>query len=557
MNTRMMQADSEKEDTSSSLLSAPDFNEEREYDVDIINDSKSSQKRKPRCFTYENSSPPKSLKVSDLQFVSCEILEGADPEGTVQLRVYEEDSETTTCSEMYDEMYSQESKRTPVESTTDENNSSQKDLISEQESSTACNSQVTDSSKTNDIPSRAEKQPDNYVSNNGERYPFPEEDKGSNSVVDLQNLLAGSDIRCINDHNGRLSTTTPQSTNQENPWFDCLFTTSTLAMNSAGAAPAIYAMPTSASAIQSNFVQTMSQFAPSMVYNSIIEQHHGQPLLSPMVSNHSHHEQFIPQVYSTNAAQQASVGGKLVCTPHPKSGSYMFFVTHATDADTDIGQKNVNMPGKPVAKTKVVTCNSLLGQSSNSRVNLNSSGEEVQESPRDPLDSPLNTPDEKDRDDNPAEGRTGNKDRIFGPVPILNLNSSGEEASSIPDPLESSSEMNSKGTADVPTKTTETTPLSGRGKSRRVSSVVDSTCINIPFFKPEDDQSRHQHNQKERRRRARIKDACDLMRQLVPGMSVKTDKATVFEFAARYIHYLKTFVGSQHDKDFLMKYSPY
>ncbi|KAL3841808.1 hypothetical protein ACJMK2_019909 [Sinanodonta woodiana] len=499
MNTRMIQTDSEKED-SSSLLSAHDFNEEREFDVGQINHSKSSQKRKSKCFTFENSSPPKSLKVSDLQFVSCEILDGTGAEGTVQLRVYEEDSETTTCSEIYDEIYSQESKRTAIESTADENNSSPKGLVSEQESSTACNSQVTDSSKTNDIPSRADKRPDNYVSNNGERGSFPEEDKGSNSVVDLQTLLSGSDIHCINDHNGRLPTTTPQSANQENPWFDCLFTTSTLAMNSAGAAPSLYAMPTPASAIQSNFVQTMSQFAPSMVYNSIIEQHHGQPLLSPMVSNHSQHDQFIPQLYSTNAAQQASVGGKLVCTPHPKSGSYMFFVTHATDADTDTGQKNIKMLGKPVAKSKVVTCGTQLGQSSNSRVNLNSSGEEVQQSPRDPLESPLNTTDEKDRDDSPVESRTGNKDRIFGPVPILNLNSSGEEALSIPDPLGSSNEMNSKGTTDVPTKTTETTPQNGRGKSRRVSTVVDSTCINIPFFKPEDDQSRHQHNQKERRR---------------------------------------------------------
>ena len=48
--------------------------------------------------------------------------------------------------------------------------------------------------------------------------------------------------------------------------------------------------------------------------------------------------------------------------------------------------------------------------------------------------------------------------------------------------------------------------------------------------------------------RARIKEACDLMRQLVPGMSDKTDKATVFEFGARYIHFLKSFIGTEHDK---------
>ena len=53
--------------------------------------------------------------------------------------------------------------------------------------------------------------------------------------------------------------------------------------------------------------------------------------------------------------------------------------------------------------------------------------------------------------------------------------------------------------------------------------------------------------------RARIKDACDLMRQLVPGMSEKTDKATVFEFSARYIHFLKNFVGTHHDKVSIIK----
>ncbi|XP_041367146.1 uncharacterized protein LOC121381845 [Gigantopelta aegis] len=68
---------------------------------------------------------------------------------------------------------------------------------------------------------------------------------------------------------------------------------------------------------------------------------------------------------------------------------------------------------------------------------------------------------------------------------------------------------------------------------------------------------RESHNIKERKRRARIKEACDLMRFLVPGMTDKTDKATVFEFGARYIHFLKSYVGSSNDKDFLIKYSPY
>ncbi|WAR02957.1 MCM8-like protein [Mya arenaria] len=75
------------------------------------------------------------------------------------------------------------------------------------------------------------------------------------------------------------------------------------------------------------------------------------------------------------------------------------------------------------------------------------------------------------------------------------------------------------------------------------------SLVNMPQFMVEDTgQVREQHNQKERRRRARIKEACNLLRQLVPGMSDKTDKATVFEFAARYVHFLKAHTGAQYDK---------
>ncbi|OWF54968.1 uncharacterized protein LOC110466009 isoform X1 [Mizuhopecten yessoensis] len=89
------------------------------------------------------------------------------------------------------------------------------------------------------------------------------------------------------------------------------------------------------------------------------------------------------------------------------------------------------------------------------------------------------------------------------------------------------------------------------------SSDRDSMQFELSLFNNTGEESREQHNMKERRRRLRIKDACDVMRKLVPGMSDKTDKATVFEFGARYIHFLKGFVGNKHDKDFLIKYSPY
>ena len=39
--------------------------------------------------------------------------------------------------------------------------------------------------------------------------------------------------------------------------------------------------------------------------------------------------------------------------------------------------------------------------------------------------------------------------------------------------------------------------------------------------------------------------SCDRLRTLIPGMTEKTDKATVFEFAAHYIAYLRSLLD--HD----------
>ncbi|XP_033752114.1 uncharacterized protein LOC117335938 [Pecten maximus] len=118
--------------------------------------------------------------------------------------------------------------------------------------------------------------------------------------------------------------------------------------------------------------------------------------------------------------------------------------------------------------------------------------------------------------------------------PAMKLNSSGEDEDS----------SNNCSSNSPPT------PLDS-------SSDRDSMQFELSLFNNTGEESREQHNMKERRRRLRIKDACDVMRKLVPGMSDKTDKATVFEFGARYIHFLKGFIGNKHDKEFLIKYSPY
>ncbi|RWS08986.1 hypothetical protein B4U79_18949 [Dinothrombium tinctorium] len=59
--------------------------------------------------------------------------------------------------------------------------------------------------------------------------------------------------------------------------------------------------------------------------------------------------------------------------------------------------------------------------------------------------------------------------------------------------------------------------------------------------------SRQSHNEKERRRRSRMKQSCDTLRSLVPGVSEKTDKATVLEQTVNYLLHLQRCVGVKCD----------
>lgn len=82
---------------------------------------------------------------------------------------------------------------------------------------------------------------------------------------------------------------------------------------------------------------------------------------------------------------------------------------------------------------------------------------------------------------------------------------------------------------------------------------------NVPYYMPFN--GRENHNEKERKRRTRIKNACQTLRSLVPGLSDKTDKATVFEFTVQYLLHLRRHLGTKQDKsisqEFMEKYSPY
>lgn len=50
--------------------------------------------------------------------------------------------------------------------------------------------------------------------------------------------------------------------------------------------------------------------------------------------------------------------------------------------------------------------------------------------------------------------------------------------------------------------------------------------------------NRELHNEIERRRRLRIKQCCDILRTLVPGLNDKTDKATVLEHTVKFVNHL-------------------
>ncbi|XP_014677122.1 PREDICTED: uncharacterized protein LOC106816991 [Priapulus caudatus] len=59
------------------------------------------------------------------------------------------------------------------------------------------------------------------------------------------------------------------------------------------------------------------------------------------------------------------------------------------------------------------------------------------------------------------------------------------------------------------------------------------------------------HNEKERVRRKRISIACEALKSCVPGVSGKTDRATVFEMVVQYVQLLQSKVGNKYDSEFL------
>ncbi|KAK8779329.1 hypothetical protein V5799_019326 [Amblyomma americanum] len=84
---------------------------------------------------------------------------------------------------------------------------------------------------------------------------------------------------------------------------------------------------------------------------------------------------------------------------------------------------------------------------------------------------------------------------------------------------------------------TTTTTSDQEGTSPEASSASSSEV-------PEDRRARH--NDVERKRRARIKYACDTLRTLVPSLDRSTDAATVFESTVQHIVQLQE--GMSHEE---------
>ncbi|XP_077506481.1 uncharacterized protein LOC144115846 [Amblyomma americanum] len=85
------------------------------------------------------------------------------------------------------------------------------------------------------------------------------------------------------------------------------------------------------------------------------------------------------------------------------------------------------------------------------------------------------------------------------------------------------------------------TRVANMGQMQHMVGPLD----NMPYYMPFNGRENHEQ---ERKRRTRIKNACQTLRSLVPALSEQTDKATVFEFTVQYLLHLRGHLGSKHDK---------
>lgn len=135
----------------------------------------------------------------------------------------------------------------------------------------------------------------------------------------------------------------------------------------------------------------------------------------------------------------------------------------------------------------------------------------------------------------------------------LTLNSSGSEEERSPPDVNSSF---------IQTRVPYNTPVGF--PVRNPSHLPTAADLQAALFRsheamdsPDTVVGREQHNAKERARRARIKNACDNLRDMMPGNMARTDKATLMELAVEYIKHLRGLTGETFDKEFVKKTTPF
>ena len=94
---------------------------------------------------------------------------------------------------------------------------------------------------------------------------------------------------------------------------------------------------------------------------------------------------------------------------------------------------------------------------------------------------------------------------------------------------------------------------SGDGTDFSVMAVLESDGTKRPYCPSIE--SRQLHNHKERLRRSRMKCSCDALRALVPGLTDKTDKATVLEHTVAFLFHLSKCGGVKCDVSAIQSHS--
>ncbi|XP_035205335.1 uncharacterized protein LOC118180339, partial [Stegodyphus dumicola] len=136
-----------------------------------------------------------------------------------------------------------------------------------------------------------------------------------------------------------------------------------------------------------------------------------------------------------------------------------------------------------------------------------------------------------------------------------NTSTSSLSSSSQSTLVESNSDLSSSSSREHQTsliypRVPNNTPNSGEGEDLvHKQKALDMQWIRMENYIPMD--PRECHNEKERKRRLRIKNACQCMMSLLPCVTEKTDNATIFEHAAHFVAFMRETVGNESDMEFL------